>query len=220
MERRRLLHLKLAGIVVVLVVFVLAPYFLWHEKMDAIFASPEFADWVGSSRSYAWAVVMALLVGDLFLPIPTSPVVATAGVMYGVFWGGVVGSAGSFLAGVVAYWVARLAGRKAARFLADEQEMADLQQFFDTWGVGGIIASRAMSVAPEVLTFLAGLSRMHQGRFYAALLVGSVPMGFLLAWAGEAAGASSRLLLVLTLIPACLWFVYLIWMHRIRSYRL
>jgi uncharacterized membrane protein YdjX (TVP38/TMEM64 family) len=220
MDRRKALHLKLAGIVIVLVLFVLAPYFLWHEKMDAYFMSPQFASWLRSARSYAWIVAIALLVGDLFLPIPTSPVVATAGVMYGTFWGGVVGAAGSFLAGLVAYWLARLAGSRAARLLASEQEMADLQRFFDTWGVGGIIASRAMPVVPEVLTFMAGLARMHQGRFCTALLVGSVPMGFLLAWAGEAAGASSSLLLVLTLIPACLWFVYLIWTHRVRSRRL
>jgi uncharacterized membrane protein YdjX (TVP38/TMEM64 family) len=220
MDRRQRLHLKLAGIVAVLVVFVLAPYLLWHEEMDAYFTSPEFADWLRSARSYAWIVAIALLVGDLFLPIPTSPVVATAGMMYGTFWGGLVGAAGSFLAGVVAYWLARLAGSRAARLLTSEQEMADLQQFFDTWGVGGIIASRAMPVLPEVLTFMAGLARMHQGRFYAALLVGSVPMGFLLAWAGQAAGASSSLLLVLTLIPACLWFVYLIWRHRVQSRRL
>lgn len=218
-NRKTVLHLKLAGIVASLILFVLVPYFLWHEEMDAYFTSPEFAEWLLSARAYAWMVAIALMVGDLFLPIPASPIVATAGVLYGTFWGGVVGAAGSFLAGVVAYWLARLAGSKATRFLTSDEEMADLREFFDTWGLGGIVASRAMPVAPEVLTFMAGLAKMRQERFYAALGVGSVPMGFLLAWAGDAAGASSTLLLVLTLVPAGLWFVYLVSAHRVRVRR-
>ena len=161
----------------------------------------------------------ALLVGDLFLPIPAAPVVATAGVIYGTFWGGVIGAVGSILAGLVAYALARLAGRKAARLLASEEEMADLQRFFDTWGVGGIIASRAMPVVPEVLTFMAGLARMHLGRFVSALAIGAIPMGFLLAWAGSTTSTSSTLLLVLTLVPAGLWCVYLVWAQSLRARR-
>jgi len=219
MKSKRSLHLKLAGVVAAIVVFILVPYFLWHEAMDAYFASAEFAAWVRSAKPYAWTVVLLLLIGDLFLPIPASPVVATAGVMYGAFWGGVIGAVGSILAGLVAYGLASLAGRKAARLLATQEDMADLQRFFDTWGIGGIIASRAMPVVPEVLTFMAGLARMHLGRFTLALALGAFPMGFLLAWAGEAAGTSSTLLLVLTLVPAGLWCVYLVWAQRLRSRR-
>jgi len=195
------------------------PYFLWHEPMDAYFQSSEFTAWIASARSYAWAVAIGLLVGDLFLPIPASAVVATVGVIYGTFWGGVIGATGSFLAGLVAYALARLAGRRASRFLANEQEMADLQHFFDTWGVSGIIASRAMPVVPEVLTFMAGLGRMHLGRFMLSLAVGAIPMGFLLAWAGSATGTSSTLLLVLTLVPAGLWCVYLVWAQSVKARR-
>jgi uncharacterized membrane protein YdjX (TVP38/TMEM64 family) len=217
MTPRQAMHLKLAIIIAGIVAMVLVPYFLWHEPMDAYFQSQAFADWVGSARPYAWAVAIALLVGDLFLPVPAAPVVATAGVIYGTFWGGVIGTVGSFLAGMVAYGLARLAGRKAGRFLASDQELVELQAFFDTWGVGGIIASRAMPVLPEVLTFLAGLARMHLRRFMAALAIGAVPMGFLLAWAGSATGTSSKLLLVLTLIPAGLWCAYLIWTQSLRA---
>lgn len=209
MSPRRPLHVKLTLIVTGIVILILLPYFLWHEPMDAYFQSPQFAAWVSSAKPYAWAMAMTLMVGDLFLPIPASTVVATTGMIYGTFWGGVIGAAGSILAGLVAYALARLAGRRAGRLLASDEEMADLQHFFDTWGVSGIIASRALPVVPEVLTFMAGLARMHLGRFLAALTVGAIPMGFLLAWAGSANDTSSTLLLVLTLVPAGLWCVYL-----------
>ena len=105
-------------------------------------------------------------------------------------------------------------GRKALWFLANESELVELQRFFDSWGAAGIIASRALPVAPEVLTVLAGLARMHLGRFFLALVLGAVPIGLVLAWLGDWAGQSSWLTLVLTLIPAGLWCAYLLVMAR------
>ena len=70
---------------------------------------------------------------------------------------------------------------------------------------------------PEVMTLLAGTAHMHCGRFVAALVIGSAPVGFALAWVGEAAGQSSRLLLVLTLVPAGLWVVYLLLMRTLHA---
>lgn len=211
-------HLKLAFCVTVLVAMVVGPYLLWHERMDAYFASPDYQNWLASVRSYAWLIGIGLLVADLFLPIPSAPVMATLGTIYGTFLGGLIGAIGSILAGLVAYGLARLVGRRAARLLASEQDLADFQRFFDTWGGGGIIATRVLPVVPEVLTFLAGLARMHFGRFCLALVLGALPVSLLLAWAGEAAGTSSALLLVLTLIPVGLWCVYLLGVrHRRRS---
>lgn len=63
-------------------------------------------------------------------------------------------------------------------------------------------------VVSEVMTILAGLAKMHFGRFMLALSLGSIPVGFALAWVGETAGISSLLLLVLTLVPAIAWCVY------------
>ncbi|MFW5690625.1 MAG: TVP38/TMEM64 family protein [Planctomycetota bacterium] len=219
MTDRTAFHLKLAVLVVCVVAFVLVPYFIWHEPMDAYFASQAYQDWLKSVRPYAWAIAIGLLVGDLVLPIPTTPIMATLGVLYGALLGGLIGSAGSVLAGLVAYGLARLLGERASRLLASEEEMADLRVFFDTWGVGGIIASRALPVVPEVLTFMAGLARMRLGRFVPALLIGALPVGLLLAWAGQASGTSSRLLLVLTLTPAALWFAYLLGARRARMRR-
>jgi len=142
------MHVKLGVIAVGMVVLILVPYFLWDQRMDAYFQSPAFAGWVASAKPCAWSVAIVLMVGDLVLPIPASPVVATAGAIYGAFWGGVIGAVGSVLAGLVAYALARLVGCKAGRLLASAEELADLQRFFDTWGVGGIVASRALPACP------------------------------------------------------------------------
>ena len=208
---------KLALVILAIVFFLLGPYFIWHEQMDAYFASESYRQWLLSVRPYAWMVGIGLIVCDLFLPIPAPPIMAAMGTLYGAIVGGLIATTGSILAGLCAYGLSRLLGLKAARFLASDSELANLQRFFNSWGAAGIIASRALPVVPEVMTILAGLAKMHFGRFMLSLTLGSVPVGFAFAWVGQTAGASSSLLLVLTLIPACGWCVYVVATGRRRG---
>lgn len=202
-------HTKLTILIVLITLALLTPFFIWGDAMDAYFESQEYQDWLASAKAYAWAVGIALIVADLFLPIPAPPIMAAMGAIYGAMWGGIIAAVGSILAGLVAYVLARAIGIKAARYLASDDELEKFQHFFDTWGGGGIIASRSLPVMPEVLTLLAGLAKMHFGRFFLSLLLGSVPVGFAMAWVGKKAGGSSSMILVLTLIPVTLWVVYL-----------
>ena len=189
MTSRRKLVLAILAIVFVL----LMPYFIWHAQMDAYFASESYQQWLISVRPYAWMIGIGLIVCDLFLPIPAPPIMAAMGTLYGTIVGGFIATTGSILAGLCAYGLSRLLGLKAARFLASEGELAGLQRFFDSWGAAGIIASRALPVIPEVMTILAGLAKMHLGRFILSLSIGSVPVGFALAWVGDARETSSSL---------------------------
>ena len=210
------LQRKLPLIILAIVFVLLTPYFIWHDEMDAYFASESYQQWLGSVRPYAWAVGIGLIVADLFLPIPAVPIMAAMGTLYGTLVGGLIATAGSMLAGLLAYGLSRLLGLKAARFLASDSERDDLERFFDSWGAAGIIASRALPVVPEVMTILAGLAKMHFWRFMLALALGSIPVGFVFAWVGQASGASSSLLLVLTLAPALAWCVYVVAASRRR----
>ncbi len=208
---------KLPFIILAIVFVLLTPYFIWHDEMDAYFASESYQEWLGSVRPYAWLVAIGLIVSDLFLPIPAAPIMAIMGTLYGTLVGGLIATAGSMLAGLVAYGLSRLLGMRAARMLASDSELDDLQRFFDSWGAAGIIASRALPVVPEVMTILAGLAKMHFARFMLALTLGSVPVGFAFAWVGQAGGASSSMLLILTLIPAIAWCVYVAIASRRRA---
>jgi uncharacterized membrane protein YdjX (TVP38/TMEM64 family) len=210
-------HARLVVLIVFIVGLLLVPYFIWHEPMDSYFASAEYQQWLASIKPYAWLIGLALLAADAFLPVPAPPVMATMGALYGTFVGGIIAATGSILAGLVGLGIGRLLGPRALRLLASEKELAELQRFFNSWGAAGIVASRALPVAPEVLTVLAGIARMHFGRFTLALVLGGIPIGILLAWVGEQAGQSSGLLLVLTLIPAGLWCIYLLLMARFRG---
>jgi uncharacterized membrane protein YdjX (TVP38/TMEM64 family) len=56
------------------------------------------------------------------------------------------------------------------------------------------------------MSVLAGLARMHFGRFLAALLLGTVPVAVLFAWIGHASTERPALGMVLViLIPLAFW---------------
>lgn len=210
-------HARLVVLIVFIVGLLLVPYVVWHEPMDAYFASDQYQQWLASIKPYAWLIALALLAADSFLPVPAPPVMAAMGALYGTLLGSVISATGSVLAGLVGWGIGRLVGRRALRWLANDADLVQLQQFFHSWGAAGIVVSRALPVAPEVLTVLAGLARMHLGRFVLALVLGAIPIGILMAWVGDCTRQSTGLLLVLTLIPAGLWCLYLLFVARART---
>jgi len=200
------LFLKVLGIAVALAVLFLLGFELWGERLERLFSQEACARWFAESRSYAWAVAIGLLVADLVLPIPATGVFAALGSTYGVVLGALVGAVGSTLAGLVGYGLARLAGRRGARRLASEEELARFQSLFDRWGGYAVLVSRALPILPEVMAVLAGLARMRFSRFLAALLLGSGATSLLFAWLGHASRAEPWWgMVAAVLIPILVW---------------
>ena len=52
-------HARLVVLIVFIVGLLLAPYFVWHEPMDAYFASSEYQQWLASIKPYAWLIGLA-----------------------------------------------------------------------------------------------------------------------------------------------------------------
>ncbi|ARA93596.1 DedA family protein [Rhodothermaceae bacterium RA] len=199
-----------------LAVLFLIPFFLWGDALEATFSHAGITAWLGAYGRWAWAAALALLVGDLLLPIPASVVMTALGLLYGPVAGGLISAAGSFLAGSVAYGLCRGLGRGAARRLLGEADLARGERLFERVGGWLVVASRWLPVLPEVIACLAGLTRMPAGRFHLALACGAVPVGFTFAALGYAGADRPVLALVLSaLVPPLLWLVVrpFIWDH-------
>ena len=208
---------KLIILISALFICVIVPWAIWHEQVDTYFASPEYRDWIFSIKSYAWIIAIVLLIADLLLPIPATPIMAMLGQIYGGFWGGIIGATGSILAGLTAYVLARFTSQKIRNKIASPKELEAFTDFFNKWGAAGIIASRVMPILPEILTLLAGLAKMNFKRFMACLLLGSISAGYFFAYAGDQAGQSSLMLVVLTGAPILLWILYVIVANKTKS---
>lgn len=203
MKRLFLLFLALALLVIV-------PFLIWGERFEETMTRENTVAQLQSTGGWAWAVGIGLLVIDVFLPIPGTVVMSALGLIYGWFPGGILSALGSISAGVLAYWLCRKLGRRAAKWLAGEKGLAEGERLFQGETGGWIVAlSRWMPVFPEVFASMAGLSKMPFPKFFAALCAGSIPLGFVFAWIGHAGVERLGMALLLSAgLPPLLWGLF------------
>ncbi len=193
-------------IFLVLAVLVLIPFLVWGGKFMALFEGEAARKFVLDCGAWGWVVVIGLLVGDLFLPIPATGVMSAAGYVYGPWIGGIISVTGSFLSGMLAFALCRKLGHRAARWLAGEEGLAENEAVFRRSGPWLIALSRWLPILPEVIACLAGLTQMRTRVFVAALLCGTVPMGFCYAAVGAMFTREPAWALGLSVaLPVVLW---------------
>ena len=189
-------------------ILVALPFFLWGDRLEALFVGDGAVEQLSSHGSYAWAIAILLLLSDLALPVPTSAVMAALGIIYGPLLGGLIAALGSVLAGLTGYGLCRVFGRPLARFLSGEKALADGERLFARAGGWIIVLSRWLPVLSEVMACMAGLASMPFNLFLAALLCGSVPLGFAFAAIGHIGESRPVLTLGLSIVlPVILWLV-------------
>lgn len=197
---------KLIGIVVGLVLFITLPFFIFGEQIEQVFAGDGVVSWLQSFGSLAWVAAVGLLIADLAIPVPTTAVMAALGMVYGPVLGGAIAGLGSIISGLVGYVLCRNLGRPFALLLSGEKGLAEGEKLFQNIGGWIVAMSRWLPVVSEVIACLAGLSKMPFPMFLAALICGSVPLGFLFSTIGYIGGEYAMLTLILSaLLPFILW---------------
>lgn len=200
--------MRLIWIFLLLAAAVLIPFAIWGEDFEALFSEESAAVWLRDLGSWGWLAGIGLMVSDIVLPVPGTAVISALGYVYGWLAGGLAGAAGSTLSGLLAYGLCRRLGHRAAVFIAGEHDLEMGERIFRGPAGGWLVAlSRWLPVMPEVVSCLAGLSKMPFGRFLVALICGSTPLGFAFAAIGSAGQGRPGLAVALSaLVPALLWF--------------
>lgn len=179
------------------------------------FAGDAAIAWIRGWGAWGWLAVIGLLVSDLFLPIPATPVMSAAGFLYGTWIGGLVGAIGSIVAGLLGYWLCRAFGNGIAARLVGTRELAENETLFRRSGPWLVAASRWLPLLPEVVSCLAGLTRMPARTFTLALVCGSVPMSFIYAAIGSEGQENPKLAMGLSLfVPPVLWALLRLFLRR------
>ncbi len=191
-------------LVLLLAVIVIVPFLIWGDFFMSLFSAEGGLAWLQDWGAWAWAAGVAALVLDLFLPIPATVVMAALGYEYGALLGGTLAATGSVLSGLLAYGLCRSFGHGAALRIAGEKDLARGEAMFARRGGWLVALSRWLPVFPEVVACLAGLTRMPFRAFFAALLCGSLPMGFFYA----ALGTTGKLAVLLSILfPPISWLI-------------
>lgn len=147
------------------------------------------------------AGVVALLLLDLLVAVPTMATILLAGWLLGPVWGGVTAGVGLMLMGSLGYLAGRLAGRPVLRrLLRDEARLAGIETAFARNDLLVLAVCQALPILPELSATLAGIARMHPLRFALGYAAGVVPFAFVVAFGGAASSPDDLQPAVLTVI--------------------
>jgi uncharacterized membrane protein YdjX (TVP38/TMEM64 family) len=142
------------------------------------------------ARAGLWGpvlIVTLMTVAVVASPIPSAPIALAAGAAYGHLWGTVQVVIGAELGALIAFGLARVLGHDVLRRVFGDRVDAGLLGS-QTALTATVFANRQIPfVSFDMISYAAGLSRLHAGRFALATLAGIVPASFLLAhFGGEA----------------------------------
>lgn len=144
------------------------------------------------ARAGLWGpvVIIALMILAIVAsPIPSAPIAMAAGAAYGHLWGTVLVVIGAELGALIAFALARVLGYDALRRVFGSS--LDIGLFGSQNALTAMVfASRLMPfVSFDLVSYAAGLSRLHTWRFALATMAGIVPASFLLAHFGVEAAS-------------------------------
>lgn len=198
--------MRLFWFFLILAVPVLGGWLLWGGAWETQFTLEGSVRWLERAGPWAWAAGILMLLGDLVLPVPGTIVLSALGFVYGTWLGGLIASAGLMAAGLAGYGVGRLCGEGLARRWLGSRDFERGHALFASGGGWVVALSRALPILPEVISCMAGLLRMPFRKFLTSMACGSLPMGFVFAWIGQAGRDAPWLTVALSLmLPALLW---------------
>jgi uncharacterized membrane protein YdjX (TVP38/TMEM64 family) len=177
-------HSRLLALSLLLLLVILIPFGLWEEPITRWAEETARGD---RPQSTVAAIVAGLLALDIVLPVPSSLVSTSAGLLLGVGTGTLVSWSGMTLGCLVGYALGQRMAQKPARRLVGEQEYETVSALMARYGDRTIAFCRAVPVLAEASVLLAGTFEMPFRRF--ALLTAVSNLGISGVYA--AVGATS-----------------------------
>ncbi len=124
-------------------------------------------------RQKPWAPLALLALYLVLTPLgmPTSPLMAAGGVVFGVFWGSVYNYLGSVLGAIVSYFLARGLGRDFILHLVGER-LAKLENLMHKHGFWAVVRIRFFPIPFPIMNFGPALLGIKPTPFILATALG------------------------------------------------
>jgi uncharacterized membrane protein YdjX (TVP38/TMEM64 family) len=178
-------------IIIFVFLFVISIYLLYYIYfVDPTFLYILVIEWfvnpiilLGIWGIFLFIGVMAIQ--GLLVPIPSELVLLSAGIIWGFFWGGVIGIIGSMAAGLLCYYIAYKGGRPLAEKFVGESALNMADHFIEKYGTGAILVARLLPfVAFDPISYISGVLKYPIKKYTLATFIGSIPRAFFFAFLG------------------------------------
>lgn len=154
----------------VLLILVL-PFFLFAEPIEAWYADFK-TDPPGPALTSG--IVVGLLAGDIFLPIPSTVIMPFAGAQLGIVLGALTSWFGLSLGCIVGFALAKWLGRPVARWFTKAEDLESMESASDRFGPLFLILARPIPVFAEASILLVGVNRLTWRRFLPPVLASNL----------------------------------------------
>jgi len=115
----------------------------------------------------------------LIVPIPSEVVLLAAGMIWGIYLGGVMGIIGSMAAGILCFYISRKGGRPLAEKFVGEKGINIADDFIKKHGTKAIIVTRFIPFIPfDVISYTSGLVDIDIKKYSIGTLIGSIFRAF------------------------------------------
>lgn len=131
-------------------------------------------------------IIVALMMIDLFIAIPTLSLTILSGFFLGLELGVFYSTLGMLGAGTMGYVISRFHGEKLLKFVSkDQDQIEEMRRLFTRFGPFSLMLCRAAPMLPEVTSCLAGVTKMSYWKYILFYSIGTIPYSIIAAYSGS-----------------------------------
>lgn len=185
-------------------------FLLRNLGMPASFTPSVLSDWFSSQGALGPVLLMLLMILAVVVgPIPTLPISAASGLVYGMFHGTVIAVVGALAGSLVAFYLARVLGRDAVHQKLENNPVFSARGSQRFLFIAVFLTRLIPLFSFALISYAAGVTAIHLWRYALATLLGMLPMTFVFAGLGHTfelnptltVVAAATVLLVMSTLP-------------------
>ncbi|MEA2071800.1 MAG: TVP38/TMEM64 family protein [Asgard group archaeon] len=134
--------------------------------------------------------LLIMVVQSLFAPIPSEIILLSGGMIFGLWWGTLIGVVGSMLSAAITYYISKRGGRSIIDASGEKIKLIDrtifiFDEWIKRWGLWAILLGRAIPMIMfDPVSYAAGLAKIKDKYYFLATFIGSIPRAIFYSFLG------------------------------------
>jgi uncharacterized membrane protein YdjX (TVP38/TMEM64 family) len=144
------------------------------------------SDWLAQQGAFGPLFLMLMMILAVVVgPIPTLPISAASGLVYGVVGGTAIAVAGALAGSLIAFYLARVLGREAVQRKLENNPVFSAQGSQRFLFIAVVLTRLIPLFSFALISYAAGVTAIHLWRYTLATALGMLPMTFVFAGLGQ-----------------------------------